>query len=196
MPLPTLLPLTPAELAAGGASLRIGYGYVPTPFGEVLVARTSKGICTVEFATDGRSEALRVLRRRFPGACLTPEDGASFPVSCYSSSAASAAPPRLVLHIPATPFRLRVWQTLLLTAPGHVITYGALAEAVGCPRACRAVGAAVGANPVALLIPCHRVVCSSGALGGYRWGTALKRRILLREAEAAGGTRSRPHPLF
>ena len=160
--------MTPDEYSNGGASLSISYGYASTPFGEILIASTPRGVCSLEFA-DNREEALESLRAKFPNARFLPAP--------YESH-----PEQITLHLKATPFQLKVWSALLTIPVGATATYGSIAQAIGQPGASRAVGAAVGANPVALLIPCHRVILSTGRTGNYHWGPFRKQAILAWES--------------
>lgn len=147
----------------------VGYAFMPTPYGaDALVAWCGRGVCYVGFVTESRETSLSDARSRMPHARMSERDMAGCPHG------------RLCLV--GTAFRLAVWRGLLAIPRGERVTYGGLAAAIGHPGSARAVGQAVGANPVAVLVPCHRVVAGDGSLHGYRWGTGLKRRILEREA--------------
>jgi AraC family transcriptional regulator of adaptative response/methylated-DNA-[protein]-cysteine methyltransferase len=181
------LGMTPSTYRAGGRGERIAYACAPSSLGTVLVAATARGVCAIELGDD--AAALRAaLERRFPHAQVhadaqalqheldavvryvdAPNDGLSLP-----------------LDVRGTAFQRRVWQALRALRRGETTTYAALARALGQPNATRAVGAACAANPVALAVPCHRVVGSDGALRGYRWGVQRKRALLDREAQARG----------
>lgn len=182
---------TPGELQSRGAGLCIGYGIHPTPFGHCLLATTSRGICALSFHLEGEIEtALKELQRRWEGASLQPDPGATAALASQIF-AADLTQPRAPLHllVQGTNFQLRVWEALLRLPTGTAITYGDLAGRIGAPRAARAVGSAVGQNPIAYLIPCHRVIRASGVLGDYRWGALRKQAILGWEAahkKAAG----------
>ena len=178
--------ITPGEFRRGGAGLHIGFGLHPSPFGMACLARTERGLCALEFLEDAapvaaRSQAEAILRGRFPGAVLRLAPEQTAPLAARIFDPLAAAPEPLPLVLRGTNFQVRVWRALLELAPGMGITYGALAGQVGQPGAARAVGRAVGANPIAFLIPCHRVIRQSGALGGYHWGVERKARILASE---------------
>lgn len=175
---------TPARLKAGGFDL--WWGLVETLFGLTLVAATEQGIAALFM---GEEEALLVadLTRRFPQARIRPDDGRLAPL--LAAVAARAAAPEaggdLPLDLRGTAFEILVWQALRTIPIGETRTYGALAQAIGKPGAARAVGRACGANPVSILVPCHRAVGADGSLTGYRWGTARKRKLLELERDSA-----------
>lgn len=180
----SLQAVTPGELQSRGQGLHIGFGVHPTPFGSCLLATTPRGICALSFHGDGGIDsALAELRQRWRGAEIHP-DPAGTSATLGQIFAADLARPKAPLHllVQGTNFQLRVWEALLRLPAGTVITYGALAERIGAPRAARAVGSAVGHNPVAYLIPCHRVIRASGVLGEYRWGALRKQALLGWEA--------------
>ncbi len=170
--------LTPGEYRARGADLLIRHGVHPSPFGPAQVLATDRGICGLRFLDDaGTVDSLADARRRWPLSRVVDAPGET----AVLAAAAFGGPTRqraLELVLRGTPFQVQVWRALLSLPPGRACTYGDLARAVGRPRAARAVGQAVGANPVAVLIPCHRVLRGSGALGGYRWGTERKCALL------------------
>ncbi len=176
--------VTPGELQRGGLGVRVQYGFHPTPFGDCLIALTSRGICHLAFVEPvTREEALARLAHDWPLAELEPNQAAT------RAAAAQAFPPpgshtvpSLALHVKGTNFQLKVWKALLEIPVGDVTTYGAIATQLGDPKASRAVGTAVGANPVSYLIPCHRVIRASGEMGGYAWGIERKKVMLRREA--------------
>ena len=179
--------MTPAQFRRGAPGTAISYSIVDSPLGRVLIAATARGVCFV--ALGAGVEALeRSLRAEFPAATLTREDdrleSAASAVVRYLG--AEAPLPDLPLDVRATAFQARVWEALRAIAAGTTTTYGALARALGDPRATRAVARACATNPVSLLIPCHRVTGSDGRLSGYRWGVARKRALLALEARAAG----------
>lgn len=182
----TLEAMSPAEYARGGEGVRIECGFAPTPFGLMLCGRTARGICHLGFepAAD-RARAERTLRSDWPRATLHWSDAMAVEIARRlwaprpAGRRTGVAPLRL--HVRGTNFQLRVWRALLrLDAETHS-SYGELARALGRPGAARAVGQAVGANPLAWIIPCHRVLRGSGALGGYRWGPERKRAMLVWE---------------
>lgn len=177
----TLDAVTPGEFRSGGAGLAIDYGFHPSPFGEMLVAATARGVCFLAFC-DGppaRTRALAELRATWPGAVLRERPNAT---EALARRFAAADSKPLKLCVPGTNFQVQVWRALLQIPEGAVTSYGALARGIGRPTATRAVASAVGANPVSWLIPCHRVIRTSGALGGYRWGLDAKRALLAFEA--------------
>lgn len=166
--------VTPGEYKFRGKGVRIRYGFHPTPFGECLLATTDRGICALRF-----SDGLRELRDEWRVAEFVP-DQAGTGVLCRQVFRVGDKP--IHLHLRGTNFQLKVWQALLAIPPGKLVTYGDLASVIGAPRAQRAVGSAVGQNPIAYLIPCHRVIRSLGVIGNYRWGHERKRALLGWEA--------------
>lgn len=173
--------MTPGEYKNGGRALALRYRFEPTCFGPVLVASTGKGVCYMAFADD-RDGALNELKRLFPNAGYIeqPDEWQHRALSLFSTGHVANGDIRL--HLKGTPFQLKVWEMLLQIPDGRVSTYGDLAAGIGSPKACRAVGTAVGDNPVACLIPCHRVIRSTGELGGYRWGVSRKSVLLAWES--------------
>ncbi len=173
--------MTPGEYKNGGENLTIDYSFAESPFGKIIVASTSKGICHMAFIEDER-EALIQLTSQFPNASYVEKEHATHTevLSIFQLDWSNSK--RIKLHLQGTPFQLKVWQTLLTIPMGHVDTYGSVAKKIGKPSASRAVGSAIGSNPVAFLIPCHRVIQSSGQLGGYMWGQTRKTAILGWEA--------------
>lgn len=183
--------VTPGELQSRGVGLRIGYGIHPTPFGDCLLATTPRGICALSFHNPTEiAAALVELRQRWAGASIEPDPTKTGTlVAQIFPKPPEQQPAPLHLLVQGTNFQLRVWEALLRLPAGAATTYGDLAERIGAPRAARAVGSAVGQNPVAYLIPCHRVIRASGVLGEYRWGALRKQALLGWEAaqsEAAG----------
>ncbi|MCX7031502.1 MAG: bifunctional helix-turn-helix domain-containing protein/methylated-DNA--[protein]-cysteine S-methyltransferase [Spirochaetes bacterium] len=172
---------TPGEVASGGRGVSIAWGFHPTPFGECLLGITARGICHLSFVgAGGRAAALAGLRRRWPRATLR-EDHA-IAARMVERMFAGTGGGKLGLHLAGTNFQLKVWEALLRIPPGAATTYGDVARRIGRPGAARAVAGAVGANPVAWIIPCHRVLRSIGTLGGYRWGLERKQAMLGWEA--------------
>lgn len=171
----TLDAVSPGEAKSGGLGLLIRYGVHPTPFGDALIAASMRGICKLHFlAADDDPESL--LRADWPHAILQADAAATAPrIAAIFNTARPAAP--LALWVKGSNFQFQVWRALLAIPPGGLATYRTLAEGIGHPRAARAVGNAVAANPLAYLIPCHRVIRESGALGGYRWGIIRKSAI-------------------
>lgn len=169
--------MTPAEYKQGGEGLTITYQFAMSPFGEVLVANTEKGICTLVFI-EAQQTALDELRQQFPNAHFiaqaTPMQMDALAV--FQPMQQELKPLRL--HLKGSQFQINVWQALLTIPLGTVTSYGTVAAKIEHPKAARAVGTAIGQNPVAYLIPCHRVIQSSGLLGGYMWGMTRKKVIL------------------
>lgn len=176
--------MSPGDFKTRGGGLTIRYGFHPSPFGHALVMTTERGICGLAFA-DGAGEdaALADMARRWPQANYVRDDaGTAADVSrVFEPGRWNAAQPLRIVMI-GTDFQIRVWQNLLEVPMGKATTYGKIAAAVGSPKASRAVGAAVGANPISFVVPCHRAVGSTGALTGYHWGLTRKRAILGWEA--------------
>ena len=170
--------MSPGDYAKGGAGLVSCWGWFDSAFGPALVMGTDRGICGMGFAAEmGDDWAMADLRRRWPKARLV-EDAARLGPWVRAALGSQAAP----LHLIGAPFQIKVWEALLRVPTGHVTTYSDIAAAIGHPAAVRAVGTAVGRNPVSLLIPCHRALRKSGGLGGYHWGLPVKRAILAWEA--------------
>jgi AraC family transcriptional regulator of adaptative response/methylated-DNA-[protein]-cysteine methyltransferase len=180
--------VTPGEYKTGGAGLEIRYGFHSTPFGECLIAVTGRGVCGLSFVPPGgRALAIESLAKEWRNARIG-EDAAgtnSVAQRIFSGSGprgwAAAGPLPLLLR--GTNFQLKVWEALLAIPPGSVTTYESIARRIGSPGSARAVGTAVGRNPIAYLIPCHRVIRGTGELGGYRWGPGRKRLMLAWEEE-------------
>ena len=181
--------MTPGEFSRRGAGLEIAWGWFASPFGEVLAMGTGRGLAGLAFAAElGREATFADMHARWPEAALREDPAAVAPWV-----EAAFAPPEGARHGSATvplaplgaPFQLKVWQALLAVPPGATTTYSALARRIGHPGAARAVGRAVGENPIAWLIPCHRVLRRDGGLGGYHWGLGLKRAMLACEGARA-----------
>lgn len=193
--------VSPGEYKRQGEGLEVAWGFHPTPFGECLVAVTARGICGLSFVTTGgRPAALAELRGRLPRATLREAPGRTRPVAeaVFGGGEVADGPTQpLPLLLGGTNFQVKVWEALLRIPAGHCATYGDVAVAIGQPGAARAVGQAVGHNPIAYLIPCHRVIRKLGLVGGYRWGEERKRLLLAWDAaraEAAAPAAGAPHP--
>lgn len=171
----TIEGLTPAEYKKGGLGLSIRYDFADTPFGTVIAASTEKGLCYLAFEEE---KSVEKLRRQYPNATLRQEADSHQQNALRFFQHDWSNLSEIKLHLKGTPFQLKVWETLLKVPVGKLTTYGAIAERIGQPSASRAVGTAIGSNPIAFLIPCHRVIQSSGVLGGYRWGTTRKTAII------------------
>lgn len=159
-------------------NLKIDYGFYSTPVGEILVASTSRGICCIELA-DNRDEALQLLCKRFAKSFQreghTEYHDLALRFFCKKERLSSE---ETVLHLYGTDFQIDVWGALLDIPFGKTSTYSEIAMAINNPRALRAVGTAIGRNPVAILVPCHRVLRSDGGIGGYYWGIEKKKKLL------------------
>ncbi|MGL6646141.1 bifunctional transcriptional activator/DNA repair enzyme AdaA [Aeromonas caviae] len=175
--------VTPGEYKQRGAGLVIDHGVHDTPFGKAFVALTPRGVCNFSFLDDQAPQApLAVLAQRWPAAELREAPSRTQEV-IHTMFDGSKTPNRpLSLHVSGTNFQISVWRALLAIPPAKVVSYAQVASAVGNPKAARAVGLAVGANPVALMIPCHRVIQQNGKLGGYHWGETRKQAIHAWEA--------------
>ncbi|TLZ17786.1 MAG: methylated-DNA--[protein]-cysteine S-methyltransferase [Gammaproteobacteria bacterium] len=179
----TLEAVTPGELKARGRDTPISYGFAATPFGRALIASTARGVCHLAFVeSGGEAEAVAALGHGWPQARLERDDQAAAALAARIWSSPSDPATPLKLAVKGTNFQLKVWQALLELGSAGPTTYSALAGAVGLPGAARAVGQAVGANPVAWLIPCHNVLRRDGALGGYQFGEGRKRAMLAWQA--------------
>jgi AraC family transcriptional regulator of adaptative response/methylated-DNA-[protein]-cysteine methyltransferase len=173
--------MTPGDYARQGEGLTIFWGWFDSAFGPALVMGTPRGICGLGFAADmGEQVALDDLVARWPRARFV-EDPAMLRPWVDAALNGKAAP----LYLIGAPFQIKVWEALLRIPSGHVTTYGEIAGAIGHEKAVRAVGTAVGRNPISFLIPCHRALRKSGALGGYHWGLPLKRAMLAWESARA-----------
>lgn len=169
--------MTPAEYKNGGKGLNINYHFAASPFGEVLVASTSKGVCYMAFVED-KQTAFAMIQSRFPRAEFQQRLD-QFQQNTLAIFAGDwTKPQQIKLHLRGTEFQLKVWEALLKIPLGGLTTYGKIAQKIDNPNAFRAVGTAIGSNPVAFLIPCHRVIQSSGKIGAYRWGSTRKTAII------------------
>ncbi len=172
--------MSPGDYARAGEGLEIFWGWFDSPFGPALVMGTEKGICGIGFASEtSESDAMEDLTSRWPKAQYTeaPER-----LRAWVQAAFGATQGEVPLYLIGAPFQIKVWEALMQIPSGHVTTYSEIAQHIGNPKAVRAVGTAVGRNPVSYLIPCHRALRKSGGLGGYHWGLPVKRAILAWEA--------------
>lgn len=173
--------MTPGDYAKAGQGLSITYGYGFCPFGLSIVTTTDKGLCGLGFGVAGEEDAMLAdMRSRWPKATYHRDDGVAerLVANIFDPARREILP----LHLIGTPFQVKVWEALLAIPSGGFTTYGAIAQTLKAPKACRAVGAAVGRNPISWLIPCHRALGASGALTGYHWGIERKRAMLAVEA--------------
>ncbi|SDY67762.1 methylated-DNA--[protein]-cysteine S-methyltransferase [Citreimonas salinaria] len=174
--------MSPGDYARGGGGLTIRWGMADSPFGPVLAMATEKGLCGLAFTSEtGESEAMADLCARWPAATYV-EDPQALAPAVAAAFAPRGPGPGPELHLIGGPFQIKVWEALLRIPAGQVTTYSDIARAVGNPRAVRAVGTAVGRNPISFLVPCHRALRRDGALGGYHWGLPVKRAMLAWEA--------------
>jgi AraC family transcriptional regulator of adaptative response/methylated-DNA-[protein]-cysteine methyltransferase len=181
--------VTPGEYKQRGAGLAISWGVHASPFGDCLLGLTPRGVCALEFLQPKtEDEALARLRSLWENAQFAHAPQRTAPVAARIFGAQTQRQAPLAVLVKGTNFQIKVWEALLRIPAGRLATYGALAQGLGQPRAARAVGSAIAANPIAYLIPCHRVIRNTGAFGDYRWG-ALRKRVLvsaeLAQAEAA-----------
>jgi AraC family transcriptional regulator of adaptative response/methylated-DNA-[protein]-cysteine methyltransferase len=191
----TLEAVTPGEYKARGAGLEFVHGTAATPFGEALVVQTERGIAFLAFADEsGRFDGFADFRATWHKASWRRDDVAARRVADRTWKSVGGGRGRLALWVHGSNFQLQVWRALLATGREATVSYGALAGSIGKPSASRAVGAAVGANPVAWLIPCHHVLRANGALGGYRWGLERKTAMLAWELAQSLRSASRRRP--
>lgn len=170
--------MSPGDYARGGAGLKIRWGWFEGPFGPALVMATDRGICGMGFADEmGDEAALEDLTSRWPKATFIQDPAAIRPLVDAAMGGQATS-----LHLIGAPFQIKVWEALLSIPSGYVTTYADIAGAIGHPTAQRAVGTAVGRNPISFLIPCHRALRRDGGLGGYHWGLPRKRAMLAWEA--------------
>ncbi len=173
--------MTPGEFKNGGENLTINYSFAESPFGNIIVASTTKGICHMAFL-DTQQKAYKGLQNRFPNAHFNQVVDVIQQNGLFIFQHDWRKLNQIKLHLNGTPFQLKVWETLLKIPMGNLTTYGTIAQKIEKPKASRAVGTAIGCNPVAFLIPCHRVIQSSGNIGGYMWGNTRKSAIIGWEA--------------
>ena len=169
--------MTPAEYKNGGKNLEINYSFAESPFGNIIVASTQKGVCFMAFAED-ETIGFVDLKNKFPNASFTRKLDLVQQNALFIFQNDWSKLSEIKLHLKGTDFQLKVWETLLKIPMGQLSTYGSIAQQIEKPNASRAVGTAIGSNPVAFLIPCHRVIQSSGIFGGYMWGNTRKTAII------------------
>jgi AraC family transcriptional regulator of adaptative response/methylated-DNA-[protein]-cysteine methyltransferase len=177
--------MSPGAYARGAEGLVIRWGWHQSPFGPALVTGTDRGICGMAFAAEmGAEAAFADLTGRWPRATYVEDPKALAPwaEAAFGPPGVDGGPPVVLI---GAPFQIKVWEALVDVPSGHVTTYGEIAERIGHPRAVRAVGTAVGRNPIGWLIPCHRAIRKGGGLGGYRWGLPVKRAMLAWESARA-----------
>lgn len=176
--------MTPGEYKNGGENLSINYSFAESPFGNILTASTAKGICCMAFADDEK-EALDALQKKFPKAAYRQMVDLAQQNVLYIFTHDWSKLNQIKLHLRGTEFQLKVWETLLKIPVGQLTTYGAIAKQIQAPNASRAVGSAIGDNPAAFLIPCHRIIQSTGVFGQYHWGSTRKTAMIGWEAAHA-----------
>jgi AraC family transcriptional regulator, regulatory protein of adaptative response / methylated-DNA-[protein]-cysteine methyltransferase len=192
--------LTPGEFKALGERLVIRWGLHDAPLGRVLVGTTERGVCWLSFVVHGDADAIAALEREWAGARLVRDQAATEPYVERAFEMSSRIGEPLPLLLKGTNFQIKVWEALLRVPFGQLVSYKAIAEAIGQPSAARAVGRAIGANNVAWLIPCHRIILSTGLIHNYRWGTHQKRLLTtfeaaLANAESGDEEVERSHPV-
>lgn len=169
--------MTPAEYKNGGKNLHIQYSFAESPFGTLIVASTPKGVCYMAFEED-EEKALNDLKVKFPNARFQQKLDVLQQNALFIFQNDWHKLDKIKLHLKGTDFQLKVWESLLKIPMGKLSTYGSIAEHIGNPKASRAVGTAIGSNPIAFLIPCHRVIQSSGIFGDYMWGSIRKTAMI------------------
>lgn len=174
--------MTPAEYKQGGKNLYIYYSFAESPFGNIIIASTNKGICHMAFYENSDDHALTLLKNHFPNARYEQRLDRIQQNALFIFQHDWTKLNQIKLHLKGSEFQLKVWQALLTIPIGHLSTYGTIAHCIEKPTASRAVGTAIGSNPVAYLIPCHRVIQSTGEIGGYMWGSNRKAAIIGWEA--------------
>ena len=174
--------VTPGEARRRGAGVTLRWGYAPTPFGRGLFVTTERGLCGLAFSDGDDEAAFEDMRRRWPSADWVRDDA---PARSLAVKIFGGEPEAVPLVLMGPPFHVQVWKALLRVPSGHTATYGEVAAWAGAPKAARAVGAAIGANPISWLIPCHRFLGRDGRLTGYHWGLERKAAMLSYEAARA-----------
>ncbi|WP_035645430.1 methylated-DNA--[protein]-cysteine S-methyltransferase [Flavobacterium sp. ASV13] len=169
--------MTPAEYKNGGKNLEINYSFAESPFGNIIVASTQKGVCFMAFAEE-ETIGFEDLKHKFPNASFSRKLDLAQQNALFIFQNDWSKLSEIKLHLKGTDFQLKVWETLLKIPMGQLSTYGNIAHQIQKPNASRAVGTAIGSNPVAFLIPCHRVIQSSGIFGGYMWENTQKTAII------------------
>jgi AraC family transcriptional regulator of adaptative response/methylated-DNA-[protein]-cysteine methyltransferase len=188
---------TPGEVKSGGAGWTLGAGFADSPFGRCLIGAGPRGLCHLSFLDDDGAAALSALHAHWPSARLQRDDASAARLAgeIFALPAERSARPALRAFVKGTAFQVRVWRALLEVPPGTLVSYGRLAAAIDESNAARAVGNAVGHNPLAYLIPCHRVIRETGVIGEYRWGAVRKRAMLAWEsATRSAAETSEPAP--
>ncbi|NMH86565.1 bifunctional helix-turn-helix domain-containing protein/methylated-DNA--[protein]-cysteine S-methyltransferase [Flavivirga algicola] len=177
--------MTPGEFKNGGENLFINYSFAESPFGNIIVASTKKGVCYMAFF-ENKKEAFSKLNNHFPNANYYQVVDIMQQNALFIFQNDWSKLNNIKLHLKGTPFQLKVWETLLKIPRGGLSTYGSIGNEIEKPKASRAIGTAIGSNPVAFIIPCHRVIKSTGEIGGYMWGNTRKSAIIGWEAAKMG----------
>jgi AraC family transcriptional regulator, regulatory protein of adaptative response / methylated-DNA-[protein]-cysteine methyltransferase len=177
--------MTPGEYQQGGKNLHIYYSNAETIFGNILIGSTTKGICHISFVEEERDPS--VILNRFPAASLEQKTDLHQQQALQIFRQNGFDPGKIRLHLKGTPFQIKVWNALLQIPDGSLASYMHIAEVIGDSKAARAVGTAIGQNPIAYIIPCHRVITGSGSLGGYHWGIDRKSALIGWEAAKRSG---------
>lgn len=181
----TIEGMTPGEYKNGAEQLRIQYSFAECIFGKIIIASTGKGICYLAFVEDTEEFAFQLLLKTFPNAQYLQDKPKIHQQAMQLFSKDWSHPEEIKLHLKGSPFQLKVWEALLKIPAGRLSTYGTIAAGLNNAKACRAVGSAIGKNPIAFLIPCHRVIQSTGIFGGYHWGPTRKTAMIGWEAAQA-----------
>jgi AraC family transcriptional regulator of adaptative response/methylated-DNA-[protein]-cysteine methyltransferase len=169
--------MTPAEYKNGGKNLEINFSFAESPFGNIIVASTNKGVCYMAFA-ESEESGFENLQLKFPNATFSRKLDLVQQNALFIFQNDWSKLSEIKLHLKGTDFQLKVWEALLKIPMGQLSTYGSIAQQIEKPNASRAVGTAIGSNPIAFLIPCHRVIQASGSFGGYMWGNTRKTAII------------------
>jgi len=176
---------SPGQVKSGGTGMTIHYGFVESPFGKTIIGDSDRGVCHLRFA-ESKTEALQELKDAWPNATLKESSRRAEKIvgNVFSRPQKRGDERPLRAHVNGSEFQLKVWRALTQIPIGNLVSYGSLAQAIGSDGAARAVGTAVGANPLAYLIPCHRVIRETGIVGQYRWGHERKQALIAWEAAA------------
>lgn len=178
-PVATIKAITPDEYRSAGRGWTMEYGFADTPFGQCFIATTPQGICTLQFVDDNTEDILSAYQEEWHQAIHKQNDAmAKNIIWDIFSNTLSKRGESLKLHVKGTPFQIEVWEALLTIPMGKVVTYGELSQLMNRDKAVRAVASAIARNPVGLIIPCHRVIRSSGAIGQYHWGSKRKAEMI------------------
>ncbi|WPV02118.1 methylated-DNA--[protein]-cysteine S-methyltransferase [Mucilaginibacter sp. cycad4] len=179
---PVFLKMTTEEYGEAGENLQINYGFSQSPFGSIIIAATDRGICHLSFFKNAEERAFAGLKNRFPNAVFVKQYDAFQQAALDFLSGVNDNPSSLSLHVRGTEYEYKIWESLMKVPAGTLVSYGEIARAIGEPRKAQDVGLALGDNRIAYLIPCHRVIKSTGELGQYHWGARRKAAIIGWEA--------------